>query len=220
VGLDRPSFKNVTKSHPKQVDVPDAHGIVTATDRINDNGEIVGLFGTDVAGPFKGYTRVGRTYTTVMFPGSTETRVRGLVQRLPESGHYPAHPRMDERSRTGKRQEHNFIDPTAPAGASPLTEATPCKQTGLVVIGPEVGSARVGNVDGDEWDVCFQILRSDRGSHGLIGLELDDQIHSLMNQVLGISEGHLRLISIVDNDELDIFGLRGGLKTRINLMRE
>ena len=62
----------------KQVDVPDAHGIVTATDRINDNGEIVGLFGTDVAGPFKGYTRVGRTYTTVMFPGSTETRVRGL----------------------------------------------------------------------------------------------------------------------------------------------
>ena len=59
---------------------------------INDSGEIVGLFGTDVAGPFQGYTRVGKTYTTVMFPGSTETRVRGLnnagviVGRYTDSG--------------------------------------------------------------------------------------------------------------------------------------
>ena len=62
----------------KQVDVPDAGGIVTATDRINDSGEIVGLWGTSTSGPFSGYTRVGKVYTTVMFPGSTETRVRGL----------------------------------------------------------------------------------------------------------------------------------------------
>jgi hypothetical protein len=38
--------------------------------------------------------------------------------------------------------------------------------------------------------------------------------------VLGISKGHLRLIAIVDDDKLDILGLRGGLKTRIDFMRE
>ena len=77
-------------------------------------------------------------------------------------------------SRTGQLQEHDLIDPAAPAGAGPLTEATPGEQPGLVVIGPEVGAARVWNVDGDEWDVCLEILRGDRGSDGLISLELDD----------------------------------------------
>jgi len=52
---------------------------VTAADRINDSGEIVGLYGTNgSAGPFMGYTRLGKTFTSVLFPNSTETRVRGV----------------------------------------------------------------------------------------------------------------------------------------------
>jgi hypothetical protein len=51
---------------------------VTATDRINDSGEIVGLYGFSTSGPFSGYSRTGTTYTTITYPGSTETRCRGL----------------------------------------------------------------------------------------------------------------------------------------------
>ena len=148
------------------------------------------------------------------------THIRGVVPRLPEPGEDAAHPRVDEGSRPGQLQEHDFIDPAVPVGAGPLTETTPGDQAGLVVIGPEVGAARVGDVDGDEWDVGLEILRSDRGSDGLIGLELDDQIHSFTDQVLGISERHLRLIPVVDDDELDILRFRGDLKARIDFTRE
>ena len=52
--------------------------VVTAADRINDSGAIVGLWGTNTAGPFKGYLKVGTQFTSVVFPGSTETRCRGI----------------------------------------------------------------------------------------------------------------------------------------------
>ncbi len=51
---------------------------VTATDRINDTGEIVGLYGTSTTGPFSGYSRTAGKYATIMYPSSTETRCRGL----------------------------------------------------------------------------------------------------------------------------------------------
>jgi uncharacterized membrane protein len=51
---------------------------VTAADRINDTGEIVGLYGFSTTGPFSGYSRIRGTYTTIAFPSSTETRCRGL----------------------------------------------------------------------------------------------------------------------------------------------
>ena len=42
------------------------------------------------------------------------------------------------------------------------------------------------DVDGDEGDVRFEILRCDRRSDGLVGLELDDQVDSFADQVFGI----------------------------------
>jgi hypothetical protein len=53
-------------------------GGITSADRINHSGEVVGLYGDSSAGPFSGYTRINGTFSTVMFPGSTETRVRGV----------------------------------------------------------------------------------------------------------------------------------------------
>ena len=61
------------------VTAPGAGVVVTATDRINDGGEIVGLFGTNTAGPFTGYSRTAAgKFHPITFPGSTETRCRGL----------------------------------------------------------------------------------------------------------------------------------------------
>jgi hypothetical protein len=64
--------------HFYQIDDPNADGVVTATDRINDNYEYVGLWATSTSGPFSGYHAKNNNFTTVTFPGSTETRVRGI----------------------------------------------------------------------------------------------------------------------------------------------
>jgi|HubBroStandDraft_6_1064221.scaffolds.fasta_scaffold08062_4 hypothetical protein len=61
-----------------QIDDPMANGVVTATDRVNDGEEYVGLWGTNTAGPFSGYHAKNNVFTTIMFPGSFETRTRGL----------------------------------------------------------------------------------------------------------------------------------------------
>jgi hypothetical protein len=61
-----------------QIDDPNADGVVTATDRINDSGEYVGLWGTSTSGPFSGYHARNNVFTTIMFPNSTETRTRGI----------------------------------------------------------------------------------------------------------------------------------------------
>lgn len=54
------------------------HSGITATDRINDHSEIVGLYGATSSGPFTGYARIGLKFINVSVPGSTETRTRGL----------------------------------------------------------------------------------------------------------------------------------------------
>ena len=75
------------------VTAPGAGVVVTATDRINDTNEIVGLFGLDTAGPFTGYSRnAAKQFHPITVPGSTETRCRGLnnggavVGRFTDSG--------------------------------------------------------------------------------------------------------------------------------------
>jgi hypothetical protein len=55
-----------------------AHDTVTAADRINRESTIVGLYGASTSGPFSGYELANKKYTTVMYPSSTETRVRGI----------------------------------------------------------------------------------------------------------------------------------------------
>src|SRR5262245_34307790 len=62
--------------------------VVTAVDRINDSGDLVGLWGTNTGGPFQGYLRVGTQYTAVNFPGSTETRCRGINNAGVITGRY------------------------------------------------------------------------------------------------------------------------------------
>jgi hypothetical protein len=61
-----------------QIDDPNSGGAVTATDRINDSDEYVGLWGTSTTGPFSGYHAQNNVFTTITYPGSTETRTRGL----------------------------------------------------------------------------------------------------------------------------------------------
>lgn len=71
-----------------QIDDPAAGGIVTATDRVNDSGEFVGLWGTSTSGPFSGYHARQKSFVTITFPGSFETRTRGLNNSGVVAGRY------------------------------------------------------------------------------------------------------------------------------------
>jgi hypothetical protein len=61
-----------------QIDDPAAGGAVTATDRVNDHNEYVGLWGTNTSGPFSGYHAIAHNFVTITFPGAFETRTRGV----------------------------------------------------------------------------------------------------------------------------------------------
>ena len=71
-----------------QIDDPESGGAVTATDRINSSGEVVGLWGTSSSGPFSGYHAKNGVFTTITFPGSFETRTRGLNDKGVVVGRY------------------------------------------------------------------------------------------------------------------------------------
>ncbi len=71
-----------------QIDYPGSGIVVTATDRVNDLGEIVGLYGTSTSGPFSGYHAKNKTFTTIMYPGSYETRTRGVDNQGVVVGRY------------------------------------------------------------------------------------------------------------------------------------
>jgi len=71
-----------------QIDDPNADGVVTATDRVNDHREYVGLWSTSTTGPFNGYHAQNNVFTTITFPGSTETRTRGLNNSGVVAGRY------------------------------------------------------------------------------------------------------------------------------------
>ena len=58
------------------------------------------------------------------------------------------------------------------------------------------------------------IARGDGRRHRLVGLELDHEIDALANQVLGVAERDLRLVAVVDDDQLDLLALGGAQRAR------
>lgn len=74
--------------HFIQIDDPNSGGVVTATDRVNDTDQYVGLWGTDTSGPFSGYIAKNTHFTTITVPGAFETRTRGLNNAGIVAGRY------------------------------------------------------------------------------------------------------------------------------------
>ena len=78
----------------------------------------------------------------------------------------------------------------------------------------------MGDVDGDKRDVGLEVLRCDGGRDGLVGLELDDEIDVLADELLGVAERDLRLIAVADDDELDVLALGRPQQARVDLAGE
>ena len=132
---------------------------------------------------------------------------QGAVQRLAESGERPAHARMHERARTAEFEQQHLVHAPLQPALGPLSQVTPCKESGLVIVRAKIGRFGMRHVDGDQRNVRFEVLRRDRRRNGLVGLELDDEIDALANEVLGIAQGDLGLVAVVDNDQLDVLAV-------------
>src|SRR5260370_14553646 len=84
----------------------------------------------------------------------------------------------------------------------PASEMAAADQAGLVVVGAEIRCAGMRDVDGDDGELSPQILGGNGGSHCLVSLELDDQMHLLSNQPVCIAQSHPGLVSIIDRHHL------------------
>jgi hypothetical protein len=61
------------------VTVPGVGVVLTSINGINDKGDSVGFFGTNIGGPFAGFRRTATNkFHRIVFPGSTDTRCRGI----------------------------------------------------------------------------------------------------------------------------------------------
>ena len=76
------------------------------------------------------------------------------------------------------------------------------------------------NVDGNQRDVRFEILRGNGGRHRLVGLKFDDEIDFLFDQMLRVAQGDLRLVAVVDNDKLELLAFGSPQQTDMQSLRK
>ena len=125
--------------------------------------------------------------------------------------------RADERSRARELENQDLVDLSVPARVRVLAQIAAAQQPGLVVVGAEIRRARMGNVDRDQRNARFEILRCDGGRDRFVGLKFDDEIDLFLDQVLRVAQRHLRLIPVVDDDQLEALAFGGAKQPRVHL---
>ena len=124
-----------------------------------------------------------------------------------DSGGDPAHARLQQRTCPIQFDQEDFVDLFLPVLLCPPAQTVPRQQARLVIVGAEVGRARVRNIDRDERDLGLHVFRGDGWRDHFIGLKLDDQIQLLPDQIIRAAQSDFRLITIVRHDQLDVFPL-------------
>ena len=125
--------------------------------------------------------------------------------------------RADQRSRARELENQDLVDLPVPARVRVLAQIAAAEQPGLVVVGAEVRRARVRDVDRDQRNARFEILRCDGGRDRFVGLKFDDEIDLFLDQVLRVAQRHLRLIPVVDDDQLEALAFGGAKQPGVHL---
>ena len=132
-------------------------------------------------------------------------------------------PLLRARTRPPARSEleqKNLVNLPGPAGLRPLPEVAAGEQSCLVIVGAEIRGARMRNVDRDERNVRFEVLRGDRRGHGLVGLKFDDEVDFLLDEMLGVAQRNLRLIAVIHDDQLEALTLGRPHQPGVHFARE
>ena len=125
--------------------------------------------------------------------------------------------RADERSGTRELENQDLVHLSVPARVCVLAQIAAAQQPGLIVVGAEIGGARMGNVDRDQRDARFEILRRNGRRDRFVGLKFDDEVDLFLDQVLRVSKRHLGLIPVVDDDELEPLAFSGAKQPGVHL---
>ena len=79
----------------------------------------------------------------------------------------------------------------------------------LEVIHAKISRIRVGHVDGDQGNVSlFEDVRH-TGRHMFLHLELDRQVHALGDKFLGVLNGNVGVVAVIEHEQFDA-GCGGG----------
>ena len=111
-----------------------------------------------------------------------------------------------------EREQDDLVDVAVPVLLGPAPEVPAADQAGLVIVRAEVGGAGMRHLDRDQRDVRFAILRGHDRGDVLVGLELDDQVDLLAHQDVGVPLGDLRVVAVVDANQLDALSRGGALE--------
>ena len=80
----------------------------------------------------------------------------------------------------------------------PAAEVPAADQPGLVVVGAEVGRARMRHLDRDQRNAGLAVLRRDDRRDVLVGLELDHEVDLLAHEHVGVALRDLGVVAVVD----------------------
>ena len=106
------------------------------------------------------------------------------AQHLADSALHAAYTRLRQRSGAVQLHQQNLIGLAVPMLLRPTSQIMSRHQPGLIVVGAEIGRARVRNIDRDERNARLQVFAGDGGRNQFIGLELHYQVHLLFDQVV------------------------------------
>ncbi len=102
-----------------------------------------------------------------------------------------------------ERDQDDLVSFAVPVLLGPSPQVTAADQARLVIVGPVIGRARMRNLDRDQRNVRLAVLGGDNRRHVLVGLKLDHEVDLLAHQHVGVALRDLRVVAVVDADQLD-----------------
>src|SRR4029453_18830592 len=102
----------------------------------------------------------------------------------------------------------------------PRPGMTAADEARFVVVGAEIGGAGGRHFDRDERNARFAVLRTDDRRDVLGGLELAHESDLVWHEDAGVALRDLRVVAVVDADELEPLRGRGALQAGRDFLRE
>ena len=133
----------------------------------------------------------------------------------------PRTPRGRQRSGACELEQQDLVGATAPVLLRPSRQMTAGEQPRLVVVRAEIGRAGMRNVDGDDRNAAPGDRRT-----AIAGATASSVWNSMTRSTPSrisssrVAERDLRLIAVVDDDQLDLRSLGGAHQAAVNLARE
>src|SRR5262245_4183371 len=132
-------------------------------------------------------------------------------QRLAESGHHAADPKLWQRGRDREFEQEQGFELPVPVLFSPASQSLAPDQSRAVIVSPEIDGPWVRNLYGHHRDVGLDEFGRDDRRDVFVSLEFEHQIDAFLDQEIGVAQRRFRAIAVVHGDQLNVFAGRHAL---------